>query len=71
MAVVAIVVGRSLGGPGTLEYFKPKRLSGVVLAGFLGWFLAKSIAETRSFAWAWMIHFTQDVIIFTALFAVG
>ncbi|MFH0850449.1 MAG: hypothetical protein V1924_05870 [Candidatus Bathyarchaeota archaeon] len=33
--------------------------------GFLGWFLGKSMQETGGFAWAWLIHFLQDVIIFT------
>jgi hypothetical protein len=38
------------------------------LAGFLGWFLAKSIGETHGFFWAWLIHFLQDVVIITGLF---
>ncbi len=41
---------------------------GSLMAGFLGWLLARSILETRGFAWAWFLHFLQDVIIFTALF---
>lgn len=35
--------------------------SGVVLAWFLGWILAKSMLETRGLAWAWFIHFVQDM----------
>lgn len=41
---------------------------GVVLAGFLGWLLAKSMLETRGVGWALAIHFLQDVVIFSAIF---
>lgn len=44
---------------------------GALMAGFLGWLLAKSILETRGLFWAWWIHFLLDVIIFTALFWVA
>lgn len=54
---------------GGVHYFgTPGGVPGAFLAGFLGWFLSKSIAETRSFAWAWIIHGAQDVVIFIALF---
>ncbi len=54
---------------GFVHYFGvPARIPGVILAGFLGWFLSKSIHETKGFFWAWFIHFVQDVIIMTALF---
>lgn len=54
---------------GGVHYFgTPGKLPGVLLAGFLGWFLAKSIHETKGFLWAWLIHFMQDIIIMTALF---
>lgn len=46
----------------------PGKIPGVLLAGFLGWFLSKSIHETKGFFWAWLIHFAQDIIIMTALF---
>jgi len=48
----------------------PGGVPGVLLAGFLGWFLARSMMETRGFFWAWLIHFCQDVVIFTSLFLV-
>jgi hypothetical protein len=48
-------------------YGVPPNLIGVALAGFLGWFLGKSILETRGFFWAWFIHFVQDVFVFTFL----
>jgi membrane protease YdiL (CAAX protease family) len=46
----------------------PGGFGGVLLAGFLGWLLAKSILETRGIFWAWLIHFFQDVIIISAMF---
>lgn len=54
---------------GSVHYLgTPGKIPGVLLAGFLGWFLSKSIHETKGFFWAWLIHFLQDVIIMTALF---
>lgn len=44
---------------------------GALMAGFLGWLLAKSVVETRGMFWAWLIHFLQDVVIITALLAVS
>ena len=46
-------------------YGVPSGILGVLLAGFLGWFLGKSMLETRGFMWAWFIHFLPDVFIFT------
>ncbi len=46
-------------------YGVPNGLIGVILAGFLGWFLGKSVLETRGFSYAWIIHFLPDVFIFT------
>lgn len=55
---------------GAVHYFgTPGGIPGVLMAAFIGWFLARSIAETRSFTWAWIIHAAQDVVIFTAFFA--
>jgi hypothetical protein len=48
-------------------YGIPYGLIGVALAWFLGWILAKSMLETRGLAWAWFIHFVQDVLIFSFL----
>ena len=48
-------------------YGIPYGLIGVALAWFLGWILAKSMLETRGLAWAWFIHFAQDVLIFSFL----
>jgi membrane protease YdiL (CAAX protease family) len=57
---------------GIPHYFGvPGGILGSLMAGFLGWLLAKSIAETEGIFWAWFIHFLQDVIIFTGLFLVA
>ena len=54
---------------GVLHYFgSPGGLIGVLMAGFLGWFLAKSVVETKGIFWAWFIHFLQDVVILTFFF---
>jgi len=45
----------------------PGQLIGVLAASFLGWFLAKSVLETKGLGWAWFVHFLQDVIIFVAV----
>ena len=51
-------------------YGVPYGIVGVLMAGFLGWFLGKSMLETRGLFWAWFIHFWQDVLIFSFL-AIG
>ena len=51
-------------------YGVPYGVIGVLMAGFLGWFLGKSMLETRGLWWAWLIHFVQDVLIFSFL-AIG
>jgi hypothetical protein len=51
-------------------YGIPYGVIGVLMAGFLGWFLGKSMLETRGLWWAWLIHFIQDILIF-AFLAVG
>ncbi len=50
---------------GLVHYFgmAPKGIMGALMAGFLGWFLTKSILESKGFFWAWFIHFLQDVVI--------
>ena len=46
-------------------YGVPNGVPGVLLSSFLGWFLGKSLLETKGFFWAWLLHFLPDVIIFT------
>ena len=48
----------------------PNGLIGMLMAGFLGWFLAKSVIDTHGIFWAWFIHFIQDVVIYIG-FIVG
>ncbi len=53
---------------GLPHYFGyPNGLTGIIMSGVLGYILCKATIETRGLAIAWVIHFTQDVIIFTAL----
>lgn len=55
---------------GGVHYYgiAPSGLIGALMAAFIGWFLAKSINETKGFFWAWSIHFAQDVVILLFLF---
>ncbi|MGI6368555.1 MAG: CPBP family intramembrane glutamic endopeptidase [Anaerolineae bacterium] len=55
---------------GAVHYFgiAPSGLAGAAMAAFIGWFLAKSINETKGFFWAWAIHLAQDVVIMFFLF---
>jgi hypothetical protein len=46
-------------------YGVPYGVVGVLLAGFLGYILGKSMLETRGFFWAWFIHLLMDILIFT------
>ena len=46
----------------------PSGIIGAMMAGILGFVLAKSLYETNGLFWAWIIHFLQDVIIFSALY---
>ena len=51
-------------------YGVPYGVIGVLMAGFLGWWLGKSMLETQGFFWPWFIHFVQDVCIFSFM-AIG
>lgn len=55
---------------GVVHYFgvAPSGLPGALMAAYIGWFLSKSINETKGFFWAWAIHFAQDVVILFFLF---
>ena len=53
---------------GSVHYWgSPGGILGVLVAGFLGWFLTKSILETKGVFWAWWIHFLQDIIIISVM----
>ena len=45
----------------------PNGIVGALMAGVLGWLLAKSMLETSGMFWAWAIHFVQDVVVFSGL----
>ena len=56
---------------GLPHYFgTPGGVVGTLMAGFLGWLLARSVVDTRGMFWAWFIHFLLDVIIFMTLLSV-
>ena len=53
---------------GVGHYFgQPSGWGGVLLTGFAGWIWAKSMIETRGFAWAFATHLVQDLVIFCFL----
>lgn len=45
----------------------PSGLLGIAFSSVLGFLLAKSMLDTKGMYWAWMIHFLQDILIFTYL----
>jgi len=47
-------------------YGTPGGVAGVLMASFLGWWLTKSMLETRGTTFAWAVHFLLDVVIFSA-----
>jgi len=49
-------------------YGEPSGVIGVILAGFAGYIWGMSILETRGIAFAWLLHFVQDVTILSFLF---
>lgn len=50
-------------------YGAPQGIIGVVMSGVLGWYLCRSMYETRGMLAPWIIHFLQDVVIFAAMVA--
>lgn len=46
-------------------YGAPSGVLGVVMSGVLGWYLSLSMYETGGLVASWVIHFMQDVVIFT------
>ncbi|MEB1809740.1 MAG: CPBP family intramembrane metalloprotease [Bacillaceae bacterium] len=49
-------------------YGAPSGIVGVFMSGLLGWYLCRSMYETKGFAAAWFIHFMQDVVIFSTIY---
>ena len=62
----SVLIAASFFGIGHF-YGVPYGIVGVLMSTFLGWFLGKAMVETRGFFWAWLIHFLQDVMIFSFL----
>lgn len=63
--LIAIICGIWFGIP---HYFgNPGKVPGVVMATFLGWVSAKSMLETNGIAFAWLLHYIQDVPIIAML----
>ncbi len=52
-------------------YGAPGGIIGVVMSGLLGWYMCRSMFETRGFASSWIIHFMQDVVIFSTILVLG
>ncbi|MBI4719795.1 MAG: CPBP family intramembrane metalloprotease [Chitinivibrionia bacterium] len=42
----------------------------ILMTAFLGWFMAKSMLETKGLFWPWFIHFIADIPVF-AFLAIG
>ncbi|AGH96621.1 CPBP family intramembrane glutamic endopeptidase [Pseudobdellovibrio exovorus] len=60
-ATLALCSGIAFGLP---HYFgHPSKWLGIILAGFLGWFLAKSVLETQGIFLAFLFHWVQDILI--------
>lgn len=49
----------------------PSGLLGIALSAILGFLLAKSMLDTKGMFWAWLIHFLQDILIFTYLMLIS
>ncbi|TVP86099.1 MAG: CPBP family intramembrane metalloprotease [Acholeplasmataceae bacterium] len=52
-------------------YGAPGGIIGVVMSGLLGWYMCRSMYETKGFASSWIIHFMQDVVIFSTILVLG
>ncbi len=52
-------------------YGAPGGMIGVVMSGLLGWYMCRSMYETGGFASSWIIHFMQDVVIFSTILVLG
>lgn len=50
---------------GLLHYFGwPAGPIGVLMAGYLGWWAARSMIDTRGLVWAFLLHFLGDFVIY-------
>jgi len=52
-------------------YGAPSGIVGIVMSGVLGWYMCRGMYETKGFVSAWIIHFMQDVVIFSTILMLG
>lgn len=52
-------------------YGAPSGMVGVAMSGVLGWFLTRSMYETKGFVSSWIIHCMQDIVIFSTILLLG
>ena len=52
-------------------YGAPSGILGVIMSGILGWYMCRSMYETQGFLAAWIIHFFQDIVIFSTVAVLG
>jgi hypothetical protein len=52
-------------------YGAPSGIVGVVMSTLLGWYMCRSMYETKGFVSSWIIHFMQDVVIFSTILLLG
>jgi len=48
-------------------YGAPSGVLGVIMSGVLGWYMCRSMYETNGFISSWIIHFMQDLVIFSTI----
>lgn len=48
-------------------YGAPSGILGVAMSGLLGWYMLRSMFETEGFVSSWIIHFMQDLVIFSTI----
>jgi membrane protease YdiL (CAAX protease family) len=63
----AILVAAMIFGMGHY-YGAPGGIVGALMSTLLGWYMGRSVLETNGMASAWLIHFMQDTVIFSAFF---
>lgn len=52
-------------------YGAPGGILGIFMSGLLGWYMCRSMYETQGFVTAWVIHFFQDIVIFSTIAILG
>jgi uncharacterized membrane protein len=52
-------------------YGVPSGIAGAAMSSLLGWYMCRSMYETKGFISSWIIHFMQDTVIFTTILLLG